>query len=194
MLTTTTQIKYESQFMKKNLTLASIIIAAIISVFALTHFMKMDSFAYAWALNFLLMIWVLAFVETLKSPLASAYYNEKKWEKKGKIYELIGINIFRKLLVLSGWEKLNRKSNPIEKSTAALVNLHYQTKKSEFGHLIIWYIVLGFTLFVAFQFGVLSSIWLFVLNILLNLYPILLQRYNRPRIQRAINLSQRRNA
>ena len=180
--------------MKKNLTLASIIIAAIVSVFALTHFMKMHSFAYAWALNFLLMMWVSAFVEVLKSPLASTYYNEKGWEQKGRIYELIGINYFRKLLVLIGWEKVIRKSNPIEKSTATLVNLHHQTKKSELGHLIIWYIVLGFTVFVAFQFGVLKSIWLLILNILLNLYPVFLQRYNRPRIQRAINLSQRRMA
>ena len=180
--------------MKKHLTLTSIIIAAIMSVFALTYFMKMDSFAFAWALNFLLMMWVSAFVEALKSPLASTYYNEKGWEQKGKIYELIGINYFRKLLVLIGWEKVIRKSNPIEKSTATLVNLHHQTKKSELGHLIIWYIVLGFTVFVAFQFGVLKSIWLLILNILLNLYPVLLQRYNRPRIQRAINLSQRRMA
>jgi hypothetical protein len=194
MLTTTSQIKDESQFMKKHLTLTSIIIAAIVSVFALTHFMKMDSFAYAWALNFLLMMWVSAFVEVLKSPLASTYYHEKEWEQKGRIYELIGINYFRKLLVLIGWEKVIRKSNPIEKSTTTLVNLHHQTKKSEFGHLIIWYIVLCFTVVVAFQFGVLKSIWLLILNILLNLYPVLLQRYNRPRIQRAINLSQRRMA
>ena len=146
------------------------------------------------SLNFLLMMWVSAFVEVLKSPLASTYYNEKGWEQKGRIYELIGINYFRKLLVLVGWEKITRKSTPIEKSTETLVNLHHQTKKSELGHLIIWYIVLGFTVFVAFQSGVLKSIWLLILNILLNLYPVLLQRYNRPRIQRAINLSQRRMA
>ena len=178
--------------MKKSLTLLAIIIATIVSVFALTYFMKMDRFTYAWALNFLLMLWVSAFVEVLKSPLVSTYYNGKEWEQKGRIYELIGINYFRKFLVLIGWEKVIRKSNPIEKSTATLVNLHHQTKKSEFGHLIIWYIVLCFTVVVAFKFGVLKSIWLLGLNILLNLYPVLLQRYNRPRIQRAINLSQRR--
>jgi hypothetical protein len=194
MVITTSQRRYESQSMKKSLTLSAIIIATIVSVYALTYFMKMDRFTYAWALNFLLMLWVSAFVEALKSPLTSAYYHEKKWERKGRLYELIGINYFRKLLVLIGWEKVIRRSTPIEKSTAALMNLHHQTKKSELGHVIILYVVMGFTIVVAFQFGVLKSIWLLSLNILLNLYPVLLQRYNRPRIQRAINLSQRRTA
>jgi hypothetical protein len=40
----------------------------------------MDDFAFAWALNFLLMFFVLAFTETLKSNLTSSYYNGKAWE------------------------------------------------------------------------------------------------------------------
>ena len=137
------------------------------------------------------MLCVLAFTETLKSQLTSSYYNEKGWERRGKIYEHLGINFFRKLLVRIGWEKLNKKSNPIEKNTKALMNLHYQTKKSELGHVIILLIVLGFNVLVAFKFGILKSLWLLILNVLLNLYPIFLQRYNRPRIERAINLSKR---
>jgi len=178
--------------MRKTLIFAFIAIITIGSIYALIHYIKMDGFSFAWALNFLLMLCVLFFTETLKSQLTSAYYNEKGWEQRGKIYEHLGINFFRKLLVWTGWERLNKKSNPIEKNTKALMNLHYQTKKSELGHLIIFLIVLGFNVFVAFKFGVFKSLWLLILNILLNLYPIFLQRYNRPRIERAINLSKRR--
>ncbi|UKJ07015.1 hypothetical protein [Solitalea lacus] len=178
--------------MKKNLILISIAIITIISISALVHYIGMDGFSFAWALNFLLMAFVFGFTETLKSQFTSSYYNGKGWERRGKIYEYLGINFFRKLLVWTGWERLNKKSNPIEKNTKALMNLHYQTKKSELGHLIILLIVLGFNVFVAFKFGVLKSLWLLILNVLLNLYPIFLQRYNRPRIERAINLSNRR--
>jgi hypothetical protein len=178
--------------MRKPLMLILIAIITIGSVYALVHYIRMDGFSFAWALNFLLMLCVLAFTETLKSQLTSSYYNEKGWERRGKIYEHLGINFFRKLLVWTGWEKLNKKSNPIEKNNKALISLHYQTKKSELGHLIILFIVLGFNVFVAFKFGVLKSLWLLILNVLLNLYPIFLQRYNRPRIERAINLSNRR--
>ncbi|MDJ1505920.1 hypothetical protein [Xanthocytophaga agilis] len=107
------------------------------------------------------------------------------------LYKSFGVNFFRKLLRWVGWEKLNKKSNPIEKNTKTLMQLHYRTKQSELGHSIIFGIVLGFTIFVAVKFGVFKPVWLFILNILLNLYPILLQRYNRPRIERAIVLSKR---
>ncbi|WP_354028292.1 hypothetical protein [Chitinophaga sp. OAE865] len=134
----------------------------------------------------------LTFTETLKGQLTSSYYNEKTWERRGKIYEFLGINLFRKLLVLIGWEKLNKKSNPIKKDTQALIQLHYRTRQNELGHIIIFIVVLGFNIFVAFKYGFLKSLWLLILNILLNLYPVLLQRYNRPRIERAIALSKRR--
>lgn len=181
----------ESLSMKRTLTLILIIAAGTGSIIALVRFIRMDSLAFAWALNFLLMMFVQAFTETMKSPLTSGYYNARSWEQQGKIYENLGINIFRKLLVWVGWEKLTRKSNPVGKNTDALMQLSYGTKKSELGHLIIFWIVLGFTIVVAARFGVAKSLWLFILNILLNVYPVFLQRFNRPRIERAIRISKR---
>ncbi|RZJ99919.1 MAG: hypothetical protein EOO43_25540 [Flavobacterium sp.] len=178
--------------MRKNLILILIVIITICLVGALVYYIKLDSFSFAWSLNFLLMMAALSYTETLQSELNSSYYDEKQWEQKGKIYENLGVNFFRKILVWIGWEKLNKKANPVKKDIAALYHLHYQTKKSELGHLIILLIVFGFNLFVAFKFGVLSSLWLLALNFLLNLYPIFLQRYNRPRIGRAIRLAKLR--
>lgn len=169
-----------------------ILLLTIGAISALVHYMRIDSVSFAWTLNFLLMLFVFAFTETLKSPLTSPYFNEKAWERRGKIYESFGIHFYRKLLVWTGWEKLNKKTKPVAKSTHTLSYLHYRTKQDELGHTIILIIVLGFNIFVAFQFGILKSLWLLLLNILFNLYPVLLQRYNRPRIERAIHLSQRR--
>ncbi|MEO7214061.1 hypothetical protein [Mucilaginibacter sp.] len=178
--------------MRKTFTLTFIVLITIALTYALAHYMKMDSFAFAWALNFLLMACVLNFTEALKEQLVSRYYDEQTWERGGKIYQSLGVNFYRKLLVWIGWEKLNKKSNPVEKNTEALIHLHNRTKKSELGHLLILIIVLGFNIFVAFKFGILQSLWLLGLNILFNLYPILLQRYNRPRIVRAVKISERR--
>jgi hypothetical protein len=175
----------------KSLLLIFIGVITIVLVYGLIHYIGMQGFLFAWILNFLLMLCVFPFTETLKSQLTSPYYNEKSWEQRGKLYESFGINFFRKLLVWIGWEKLNKKANPIEKNIKALMHLHYKTKQSELGHMIIFIIVLGFTIYVAFKFGVLQSLSLLILNILLNFYPILLQRYNRPRIERALNLSKR---
>jgi hypothetical protein len=177
--------------MRKTLTLVLVVVGSIGSTGALAYFLHIDQFSFAWALNFLLMICAFSFTEVLNSRLSSSYYNERQWERRGKIYELLGINLFRKVLVWIGWEKLNKKNNPVERKTEALMNLHHQTKKSELGHAIVFPVVLGFSVYVALKFGVIRSFWLIALNILLNLYPVFLQRYNRPRIERALTLSKR---
>lgn len=68
-------------------------------VYALIQYIHIQDFSFAWTLNFMLMACVLTFTETLKSPLISDYFKEKTWESKGKTYESLGINYFRKLLV-----------------------------------------------------------------------------------------------
>lgn len=178
--------------MKKALIIIFFTIVTTALIYALIHYIGMQGFSFAFSLNFMLMACVLTFTETLKSHLTSPYFNEKAWEQGGKIYKSLGINFYRKLLVGIGWERLNKKSKPVKKKTKTLIHLHYRTKQDELGHIIILIIVLGFNIYVAYKFGVLKSLWLLVLNIILNLFPVFLQRYNRPRIERAINLSKQR--
>ena len=178
--------------MRKYILLSFTIIITILLVYGLIYKVGLQGFLFAWMLNFVLMMCVFFFTETLKSEFKSAYYHEKDWEKKGKIYETFGVNLFRKLLVLVGWEKFNKKANPVEKNLHALEHLEYRTKQSELGHIIIFFIVLAFTIYVAITFGIKESLSLIILNILFNVYPVLLQRYNRPRLQRAITLSKYR--
>ncbi len=168
------------------------IIVACALTYGVIYYVGMQGFLFAWILNLMLMMCAFSFTEALKSQFTSTYYKEKKWEDRGKIYELLGIHWFRKLLLWIGWEKLNKKANPVEKNTKSLSHLLYRTKQSELGHIIIFIIVLGFTLLVALKYGIRESLWLLVLNILMNLYPIFLQRYNRPRYMRAIYLSEHR--
>ncbi len=133
------------------------------------------------------MISVLSFTQTLKPKLASSYYNTKKWEKEGMIYQFLGVSFFRKILVWIGWEKLSKKANPVKKNIDSLLHLEYGTRQSEFGHLIIFFIVLAINIFVAIKFGFVKSLWLLILNLILNFYPIIVQRYNRPRLKKVIN-------
>lgn len=171
-----------------------ILISATGFIYFLVSYMGVQGFLFAWVLNFMLMMFVLMFTETLKSRGTADYFKEKKWEQHGKIYEQLGIHLFRKLLVIVGWEKLNKKANPVKNNLAALIHLEYRTKQSELGHLIIFFIVGGFSIYVAIRYSFSASGWLIFLNLLLNFYPILLQRYNRPRLQRAIEIFQRKES
>lgn len=177
--------------MKKILLQMVIGIAALASTLFLVQSMRVHSLAFAWALNFLLMFWVFVFTETQTIAPNSSYYSLRQWEQQGKLYEYLGINLFRKILVWIGWEKLNKKSNPVEKNVQALQHNLLKTKKAEFGHLVIFLVVLAVTAYVILASSIRDAIWLIFFNILLNLYPVLLQRYNRPRIERAIQLMQK---
>ena len=175
--------------MQRFLLLALIITLAVGSIYGLISFMGVQGFGFAWVLNFMLMMFVLMFTETLKSKFTSPYYKQQDFELRGKIYEKLGINVFRKLLVVVGWEKLNKKANPVKNNIEALTHLEKRTKQSELGHLIIFFIVFDFTAYVTFVFSLTDALALLFLNVILNLYPIFLQRYNRPRLQRAIQLA-----
>lgn len=133
------------------------------------------------------MLGVLYITKTFKPKLESTYYNAKEWEAEGKIYKWFGVDEFRKVLVWIGWEKLNKASSPVKKNLDALKHLEYSTRQSEFGHLVIFFIVAIFVLSVAFYCGAIQSLWLVLLNIILNVYPIGVQRYNRPRLRKAIH-------
>lgn len=177
--------------MKKNALLVFILFITVALLYALIRFMGMQGFAFAFTLNFLLMACTFLFTETLQSPFNASYFNPKSWERKGRLYELLGINVYRKFLVVTGWEKIHKKTKPVAKNTDVLANLYYRSKQDETGHLVIAFIVMGFTFFVCYKSGILNAAWLLVLNILLNVYPVFLQRYNRPRIERALKLSRR---
>ncbi|MDN3686351.1 hypothetical protein [Cyclobacterium jeungdonense] len=156
------------------------------STVGIASWQGLNTFMFAWVVNFLLMTALMAYTETLQPPLRSSYFDTKNWEAGGTVYRWLGVHVFRRMLVWIGWEKLSRASNPVKKNRAALKKLEYQTRQSEFGHAIIFIIVLVFGIVVAFLYGVRQSFWLFFLNIILNLYPIVVQRYNRPRLQRVL--------
>ncbi|WP_439880132.1 hypothetical protein ACSX1A_13285 [Pontibacter sp. MBLB2868] len=172
--------------MNKYVRVCFVLLLVLCTVVTVALWQGMHSFLFAWVLNLMLMMGVLYTTQTFKPRLASTYYSSKKWEADGKIYKWFGVNGFRKVLVWVGWEKLNKASSPVKKCLNALKHLEYNTRQSEFGHLIIFFIVLALALFVGLYYGFKNIVWLLMLNIILNAYPIMVQRYNRPRIQKAI--------
>lgn len=158
-----------------------------IGLFISFPIIKMGSVSYSIILNFTLMIW-MSIVETLLIPaLKSSYFICYPFEAEGKIYRYLGVDYFRKILVLSGWEKSRKKETPIRRSLILLEYYEYRTRASEFGHGIIAIIIVLITIYVGITYSFKETVWLIFLNIFLNIYPIMLQRYNRPRVLRVIN-------
>lgn len=113
--------------------------------------------------------------------ISPRYYRKKKFESLG-FYNALGVEFFRKRLINSPFKKLNQRV--YLKGRKAYVEVFYEeTKRSETSHLIGLLIGLFFHLmFMANNAFVALSCSVFF-NLVMNLYPILLQRYNRIKIR-----------
>ncbi len=124
------------------------------------------------------------FAYSTSKLLPDAYYKIKNQAYLKTTYDLLGLRYFRTLLLLVFWGRKNNKEKYFNGTKSGLKNFIFQTKQSEFGHLgaFILIIVVSISLF-ALGYILLPFIVLLI-NIIGNLYPIILQRYHRMRIER----------
>lgn len=141
-------------------------------------------FSFAWVLNFVLMAWFTYIDSLFTWKYRSPYFDSRRFEKEGAVYKYFGVNLYRKLLVWTGWERLRIKENKMRSNRSALEHAEFKSKSSEVGHSVIFLIVALVTVWVANTFR--EALWLIILNILLNVYPVLVQRYNRPRYRKLL--------
>lgn len=174
--------------------ITSLFTISVISVviYVLSLIFGVSSLAFGWSYNFLLMglYWVL--IQQIQPNLNWKYFELEWFDKYGLTYRYLGVHLYRKLLVIVGWEKVTRKNNnDVKNDLAALKNCEYNTRISEFGHTLIAVLVLV-TAAMLYLLSSFSDVkWLLLTNVLLNVYPILVQRFNRPRYQRIIQTKQR---
>lgn len=143
------------------------------------NFSPIQVFPFSWTLDFLLMIWYSILINRINPELNISYFDQKQFEKNGTINKYFGVYIYRKLLVWVGWERINKKDNSIRNDLTKLKIREYYTRISELGHAIIAIIVfiMGFSL----SSSLAEAKWFIISNVLLNIYSILVQRFNRPR-------------
>ncbi len=117
------------------------------------------------------------------------YFSPKTFEfyRDRTIYDLIGIKIFKKYLPTTGdIVRQKRKITQIKISNTGKINELYKyerkTRNYEWRHVIGAIIFIGLTLMLYRKLTICDWIFLPILNLYINIYPIFLQRYNRIRI------------
>ena len=73
-------------------------------------------------------------------------------------------------------------------SMSALRNLDSEMRKAETGHMLIFLVMLFFIVYALFNGWFDAVGWILLFNIIINGYPIMLQRYNRIKLQELILL------
>jgi hypothetical protein len=124
------------------------------------------------------------FVFPTNRLLGSKYYKINNPDWILRIYRQLGLSYFRKFLLFAFWGFQKNKKKYFSGRRAGLDNFIYQTKQSEFGHLGSFVIIFLLSITLAIQGYLFLTLLMFIINIIGNLYPILLQRYHRARLSK----------
>lgn len=132
----------------------------------------------------------------IRKKIPESYFTPKLFERKNEasFYEKFGIRFFKKYLPTSG--DLVRRLTPMFKNSLAggvnevrgdsrFLSHEYFTRKNETAHLLSAAATLGF-LFIP-GVTITSHVCIQLINVVVNVYPVLLQRYNRARIYNALD-------
>ncbi len=125
--------------------------------------------------------------------LPNSYYAINKPEILKKIYKLLGIKYFKWFLLKIFWGKKENKAKYFNGSKSGLEQFDFQTRQSEFGHLgaVIIVTVVSILLFYKSHFTL--AIITLTINLIFNLYPIILQRMHRLQIERIASIAEKRS-
>lgn len=125
----------------------------------------------------------LVFAYPIEKTLPESYYTVKNSRKLKQYYTLLNVEVFKKALLATIWRSKKRQAAYFDGSIKGLENLNVQSKKSEWGHLFP-FITISFIIIYLIGLQLFRlSLFVLILNIVGNLYPILLQRHHRMRIQ-----------
>ncbi len=129
------------------------------------------------------------FVFQTNKILPTSYYTIRKPDLLELFYRLLGVRYFNFLLMIY-WGRKKNRIKYFDGTRRGLSNFIYQSKQSEFGHAASFIAILGVSIILLFHGYTTLTLMVNIINIVGNLYPVILQRYHRVRIER---LNQRHN-
>ena len=129
----------------------------------------------------------LGFAFKTNKILPEAYYIVKNEALLRQIYKRMGVNHFRKLLLFAFWGRKKNKTKYFDGKRSGIENLIFQSKKSEFGHSAAFFLILLLAIILLFLGYWQLFVYMNSINILGNLYPVILQRMHRLRINQLLS-------
>lgn len=115
--------------------------------------------------------------------LPDNYYKIKDSRRLDLLYNYLGVKYFKSFLLFAFWGKEKNRKKYFDGSKSGLVRFDFQTRQSEFGHLGAFVLVsfaAGLLLYKGFFLGFMATT---IINVLFNVYPIVLQRKHRIQIE-----------
>ncbi len=131
----------------------------------------------------------VGFVFPTHKVIGSSYYKIYNIDGLQKAYRLMNVELFRKYLLIAIWGKDQNRKHFFDGTRAGIQKLIYMTKQSEIGHVLALLLITMLCLVMMVKGYWVLIIITMMINIVFNLYPVILQRYHRMRIARLIERS-----
>ncbi len=134
--------------------------------------------------------WIVGIIVTsliTKTDVYNHKLSNLNFIKNEKINNLIGIGLTKWIVKNSFFKFLNQNLKVNKKINVSDLNaLRMEMTKSEIGHLIAFLFVLIIVVIIILKHEFLFALIVLIVNIIMNLYPSLLQQKNKRRIDRLI--------
>jgi hypothetical protein len=139
----------------------------------------------AWIINlFITGIFAFSgFAFPTQKLLPKSYYKIYHPKKLKKIYKVLRVDLFRKMLLATLWKSQKQRNKYFNGKESGISNLEEQSMKSEFGHLIPFIVICLVSSYLIVIGAIKLGVFSLLINVIGNLYPIILQRHHRMRIQ-----------
>ena len=112
-----------------------------------------------------------------------------------KLNRLIGLDAFKSIVKKTFFRFFNPKLQlPSKATTKELIELRQEMTFAEISHFIGFSFVMIFAMIKIIRAEYLFSLWIILVNILMNLYPSLLQQENKGRIDRFLKILSKKQA
>jgi hypothetical protein len=146
---------------------------------------------FAFGVNWILMAWAISLGRVLESRsgawnglsvrLPASYYVTRPFERGGRLYDYFGVRWYQRLLRRVLW---SLDPALLRSQRDARQTMIRATQDPEAGHLVIFVVIIGITLWPLVSGRWDTAAWLLLFNVLHNLYPVLSVRQIRARLQR----------
>jgi hypothetical protein len=161
------------------LVLGSTVVLVVVLTWAVLA-LDADGVLFSFLVVWLPMVWLGIVSRVVVPRLPRWWYPLRGFELDGRCYELVGVRLFKRLLRRGPLAAFNPDLHlPPERTPERLAHLDQRMRDAESSHGILVVVTLGVAAFQAAVGRWASAGWIVGFNLLLNGYPVMLQRYNR---------------
>jgi len=164
--------------------LAALLAACAAYLWFMLGVFSLDSFGFALQLHFVLMFAAANLDQVFKPSLDSPRFRVRPGEVN--LYRRLGAIQFMRFLQAIRWNRLMRDDSVFDGTRATLGSYEEGTRHGENNHLWIFLVVLAPMAWAASQGMWRGVLWMGSMNIFFHLYPCMLQRTQRVRLQRCM--------